>query len=361
MSSSIFNSQTPTLIAGPCSAETETQVLETARALALIPEVKVFRAGIWKPRTRPGAFEGMGEEALKWLQKVKAETGLLTAVEAGNPEHVEELLKHGIDIIWIGARTTVNPFAVQEIADAVKGNDVHVWVKNPINPDLKLWMGAIERIEKAGIENVVAIHRGFQVYENSVYRYPPKWDIPISLMSERPDLKIVCDPSHITGKRDMLLSVSQKAMDLGFDGLMIETHPNPDQAWSDAAQQITPQTLQQLLAQLQIRDRNIEGVGFTNELESLRNMVDSLDEELLEIIAKRMDLIAKIGSYKKQHNITVFQPERWLEIKKSRANFGENLKLNPEFVLNILTEIHNESIRFQTEIIYPEINQNNEH
>lgn len=361
MSSSIFNSQTPTLIAGPCSAETETQVLETARALALIPEVKVFRAGIWKPRTRPGAFEGMGEEALKWLQKVKAETGLLTAVEAGNPEHVEELLKHGIDIIWIGARTTVNPFAVQEIADAVKGNNVHVWVKNPINPDLKLWMGAIERIEKAGIENVVAIHRGFQVYENSVYRYPPKWDIPISLMSERPDLKIICDPSHITGKRDMLLSVSQKAMDLGFDGLMIETHPNPDQAWSDAAQQITPQTLQQLLAQLQIRDRNIEGVGFTNELESLRNMVDSLDEELLEIIAKRMDLIAKIGSYKKQHNITVFQPERWLEIKKSRANFGENLKLNPEFVLNILTEIHNESIRFQTEIIYPEINQNNEH
>lgn len=361
MPSSIFNSQTPTLIAGPCSAETETQVLETARALALIPEVKVFRAGIWKPRTRPGAFEGMGVEALKWLQKVKAETGLLTAVEAGNPEHVEELLKHGIDIIWIGARTTVNPFAVQEIADAVKGNDVHVWVKNPINPDLKLWMGAIERIEKAGIENVVAIHRGFQVYENSVYRYPPKWDIPISLMSERPDLKIVCDPSHITGKRDMLLSVSQKAMDLGFDGLMIETHPNPDQAWSDAAQQITPQTLQQLLAQLQIRDRNIEGVGFTNELESLRNMVDSLDEELLEIIAKRMDLIAKIGSYKKQHNITVFQPERWLEIKKSRANFGENLKLNPEFVLNILTEIHNESIRFQTEIIYPEINQNNEH
>jgi len=361
MPSSIFNSQTPTLIAGPCSAETEAQVLETARALALIPEVKVFRAGIWKPRTRPGAFEGMGEVALKWLQKVKAETGLLTAVEAGNPEHVEELLKHGIDIIWIGARTTVNPFAVQEIADAVKGNNVHVWVKNPINPDLKLWMGAIERIEKAGIENVVAIHRGFQVYENSVYRYPPKWDIPISLMSERPDLKIVCDPSHITGKRDMLLSVSQKAMDLGFDGLMIETHPNPDQAWSDAAQQITPQTLQQLLAQLQIRDRNIEGVGFTNELESLRNMVDSLDEELLEIIAKRMDLIAKIGSYKKQHNITVFQPERWLEIKKSRANFGENLKLNPEFVLNILTEIHNESIRFQTEIIYPEINQNNEH
>lgn len=361
MSSSIFNSQTPTLIAGPCSAETEAQVLETARALALIPEVKVFRAGIWKPRTRPGAFEGMGEVALKWLQKVKAETGLLTAVEAGNPEHVEELLKHGIDIIWIGARTTVNPFAVQEIADAVKGNNVHVWVKNPINPDLKLWMGAIERIEKAGIENVVAIHRGFQVYENSVYRYPPKWDIPISLMSERPDLKIVCDPSHITGKRDMLLSVSQKAMDLGFDGLMIETHPNPDQAWSDAAQQITPKTLQQLLAQLQIRDRNIEGVGFTNELESLRNMVDSLDEELLEIIAKRMDLIAKIGSYKKQHNITVFQPERWLEIKKSRANFGENLKLNPEFVLNILTEIHNESIRFQTEIIYPEINQNNEH
>ncbi len=361
MASSIFNSHTPTLIAGPCSAETEVQVLETARALALIPEVKVFRAGIWKPRTRPGAFEGMGVEALKWLQKVKAETGLLTAVEAGNPEHVEELLKHGIDIIWIGARTTVNPFAVQEIADAVKGNDVHVWVKNPINPDLKLWMGAIERIEKAGIENVVAIHRGFQVYENSVYRYPPKWDIPISLMSERPDLKIVCDPSHITGKRDMLLSVSQKAMDLGFDGLMIETHPNPDQAWSDAAQQITPQTLQQLLSQLQIRDRNIEGVGFSNELESLRNMVDSLDEELLEIIAKRMDLIAKIGSYKKQHNITVFQPERWLEIKKSRANFGENLKLNPEFVLNILTEIHNESIRFQTEIIYPEINQNNEH
>lgn len=361
MPSSIFNSQTPTLIAGPCSAETEAQVLETARALALIPEVKVFRAGIWKPRTRPGAFEGMGEVALKWLQKVKAETGLLTAVEAGNPEHVEELLKHGIDIIWIGARTTVNPFAVQEIADAVKGNNVHVWVKNPINPDLKLWMGAIERIEKAGIENVVAIHRGFQVYENSVYRYPPKWDIPISLMSERSDLKIVCDPSHITGKRDMLLSVSQKAMDLGFDGLMIETHPNPDQAWSDAAQQITPKTLQQLLAQLQIRDRNIEGVGFTNELESLRNMVDSLDEELLEIIAKRMDLIAKIGSYKKQHNVTVFQPERWLEIKKSRANFGENLKLNPEFVLNILTEIHNESIRFQTEIIYPEINQNNEH
>lgn len=361
MANALFNIQTPTLIAGPCSAETEEQVLEVARELAKIPEVKVFRAGIWKPRTRPGAFEGMGIEALPWLQKVKQETGLQLAVEAGNPEHVEELLKHGIDIIWIGARTTVNPFAVQEIADAVQGHNVQVWVKNPINPDLKLWMGAIERIEKANIKNVVAIHRGFQVYENSVYRYPPKWDIPISLMSERPDLKIVCDPSHITGKRDMLQSVSQKALDLGFDGLMIETHPNPDQAWSDAAQQITPEALKELFHHLQIRDRTIEGVGFKNELDSLRNMVDSLDEELLEIIAKRMKLVAQIGTYKKQHNITVFQPERWIDIKKSRANFGENLQLDPKFVLTILTEIHNESIRFQTEIIYPEINQNNEH
>ncbi len=360
MSASIFNTHSPLLVAGPCSAETEEQVLETARALAKIPQVKVFRAGIWKPRTRPGAFEGVGMEGLKWLQKVKAETGLLIAVEAGNPDHVERLLEHNIDIIWLGARTTVNPFAVQEIADAVKGHKVDVWVKNPINPDLKLWLGAIERLEKAGMENVVAIHRGFQVYENSVYRYPPKWDIPISLMSERPDLKIICDPSHITGKRDMLQNIAQKAVDLGFDGLMIETHPDPDHAWSDAAQQITPQQLQHLYDQLQIRDRHAEGIGFKNQLESLRNMVDSMDEELLEILSKRMKLIAEIGSYKKQHNITVFQPERWNEIRKSRVEFGESLALNPDFVINILKEIHNESIRFQTEIIYPEINQNHE-
>ncbi|MGQ3012946.1 MAG: chorismate mutase [Flavobacteriales bacterium] len=344
----------PLVVAGPCSAETEEQVLQTALALKNVPGVKVFRAGIWKPRTRPGAFEGMGEEALAWLQKAREQSGLLLAVEAGNPEHAELLLKYGIDIIWIGARTSVNPFAVQEIADALKGSDVAVWVKNPINPDMKLWLGALERIEKAGIQQVAAIHRGFQVYENSVYRYPPKWDIPIALMSERPDLKVICDPSHITGKRSMIQETAQKAMDLGYHGLMIETHPDPDKAWSDAAQQITPERLAEILAALHIRERSAEGSVFQNELEALRSMVDSLDEELLEILARRMELVEKIGRYKKQHNITVFQPERWNEIKASRSRFGNNLTLDQDFIITILKEIHNESIRFQTEIIYTE-------
>lgn len=344
----------PLFIAGPCSAETEAQVLETARELSQNKAVRFFRAGVWKPRTRPNSFEGNGEKALPWLTQVQKQYGMKVMVETATAEHVELCLKYGIDAIWIGARTTVNPFTVQEIADALKGTDIPVFVKNPINPDLKLWIGALERIAGAGITRLAAIHRGFQSYDNTVYRYAPKWDIAIELMSEMPGLPVICDPSHITGKRSMIAETAQKALDLGMHGLMIETHPNPDAAWSDAAQQITPIRLKEILDSLQIRHYNSNDPVFDNELERLRRKVDSIDEELLEVVAKRMRLIERIGIYKKENNITIFQPQRLTEIRETRTMFGSKLKLEADFVRRLLKDLHDESIRFQTEILYRE-------
>ncbi len=344
----------PFLISGPCSAETEEQVLRAARELQTLPGLAYFRAGVWKPRTRPNSFEGNGEKALPWLKKVKQETGLPSMVEVATPEHLELCLKYEIDAVWIGARTTVNPFTVQEIADALKGVDIPVLVKNPINPDLKLWIGAIERIAGAGINRIAAIHRGFQSYENTVYRYAPKWDLPIELMVLMPDLAVICDPSHITGNRAMIQETAQKALDLGMHGLMIESHPEPDLAWSDAAQQITAQQLGNILKELTIRHYTSDDPVFDNELERLRRMVDSTDEELLEVIAKRMRLIEKIGNYKRENNITIFQPDRLNEIRETRTLFGGKLHLEEDFIRKILKDLHDESIRFQTEILYRE-------
>ena len=344
----------PFLISGPCSAETEDQVLRAAKELLDVPGLAYLRAGVWKPRTRPNSFEGNGEKALPWLVKAKQETGLPVMVEVATPEHLELCLKYGMDAVWIGARTTVNPFTVQEIADALKGVDIPVLVKNPINPDLKLWIGAIERIMGAGITRMAAIHRGFQSYENTVYRYAPKWDIAIELMMLMPDLAVICDPSHITGNRAMIQETAQKALDLGMHGLMIESHPEPDLAWSDAAQQITAQRLREILTELNVRTYTREDPVFENELERLRRMVDSTDEELLEIIAKRMRLIEKIGNYKKENNITIFQPDRLNEIRETRTTFGGKLHLEEDFIRRILKDLHDESIRYQTEILYRE-------
>lgn len=342
----------PLIIAGPCSAETEEQVMLTARGLVGMEGLTYFRAGVWKPRTRPNSFEGNGEKALPWLRRVKEELRLPVIVEVATADHLELCLKYGVDGVWIGARTTVNPFTVQEIADALRGTDIPVLVKNPINPDLKLWIGAIERIAGAGITRLAAIHRGFQSGENTVYRYAPKWDIAIELMSEMPRLPVICDPSHITGKRDMIAETSQKAMDLGMHGLMIETHPDPDRAWSDAAQQVTPARLREILAGLRIRHYTSNDPVFDNQLERLRRMVDSIDEELLEVLAKRMRLIEKIGNYKRENNITIFQPQRLSEIRETRTEFGQKLHLEEDFIRKILKDLHDESIRYQTEILY---------
>lgn len=339
------------VIAGPCSAETEEQVMEDARAIAALGTVSIYRSGVWKPRTRPNSFEGNGEEALKWLQRVKAETGLLTTVEVANADHAELALKYGVDILWIGARTTVNPFSVQEIADAIKGHDVPVMVKNPINPDLNLWIGALERVNKAGITQLAAIHRGFSNYESTKFRNSPRWELPIQLMTIAPQLPVICDPSHISGRRDLVPEVAQKAMDLGFHGLMIETHPDPDKAWSDADQQITPGQLGELLNHLNIRERSSSNADFNNQLAHLRRIIDSIDEELLQILAKRMKIVEQIGEYKRDNNITIFQLERWNEIMNTRSGLGENLELDLEFIQRILMEIHKESIRKQTEIL----------
>jgi chorismate mutase len=341
----------PLVMAGPCSAETEEQVMEDARAIANSGRVQIFRAGIWKPRTRPNTFEGIGIKALPWLNRVQKETGLKTAIEVANAEHVQLALKYNIDMVWIGARTTVNPFSVQEIADALAGSDIPVWVKNPVSPDLNLWIGALERVHKAGITKLGAIHRGFSNYESTRFRNSPRWEIPIQLMTMFPDLPVVCDPSHISGKRDWVGEVAQKAMNLGMYGLMIETHPNPKEAWSDAEQQITPDELHELLALLQLPDRTSFDPEFNNRLAQLRRIIDSIDEEMVQILAKRMQVVEKIGEYKKENNVTIFQLERWNEIMQTRTSLGENLQLNAEFIQRILQEIHKESIQIQTEIL----------
>lgn len=313
----------------------------------------MLRAGIWKPRTKPGSFEGVGLEALKWLQKAKATTGLKTAIEVANTQHVEEALKYDVDVLWIGARTTVNPFVVQEIADALHGTDATVLIKNPINPDLQLWEGAIERFSKVGITKIGGIHRGFSKYGDSYYRNPPQWQIPIELMQHYPDLTMICDPSHICGKRDNLFAVAQKAMDLDFDGLMIEAHLDPDNALSDALQQITPQTLEKFVNQLVVRKTKLSPT-LTTELDKIRRSINVLDGELLDVLSKRMELINELAQYKKENNIQILQPKRWEEILLKALEEAKEKGLSERFIRNLFTEIHIESIKLQSNIMNEE-------
>lgn len=337
------------IVAGPCGAETREQILETAKGLLSIPAVKLFRAGIWKPRTRPNSFEGVGEEGLKWLNEVQQQFGLKTTVEVANAQHVELALKYKVDVLWIGARTTVNPFSVQEIADAVKGVDIPVMVKNPIHADLHLWIGALERIHNAGINKLAAIHRGFHFAGKSKYRNKPMWEIAIELKTLIPDLPIICDPSHIGGKRDLIEPIAQKALNLGMNGLMIETHPQPEKALSDAAQQITPHELKELLGRLIFPDTSSTNVEFSNKLKSLRNMIDEVDDELINVLAKRLQIIEEIALYKKEQNITAFQLERWQEILRTRSQWAEKLGISRHHIEKICQILHEESIRVQNE------------
>ena len=336
------DTQRPIVIAGPCSAESEEQVMETAKGLA-DKGIKIFRAGIWKPRTKPGGFEGIGTLGLPWLKRVKQETGMLVATEVANKDHVFEALKAGIDILWIGARTTVNPFAVQEIADALKGVDIPVLIKNPVSPDLELWIGAFQRLYNAGIRRLAAIHRGFSSDDKKIYRNLPLWHIPIELRRRMPELPIFCDPSHIGGKRELVAPLCQQAMDLSFDGLIVESHCNPDCAWSDAAQQVTPDVLDYVLSLLVIR----ESSQTTENLTALRHQIDSIDEQLLTTLAKRMRISREIGMYKKEHNMPILQSPRYSEILEKRSSMGLQMDLNPDFVKEILKSIHEESVRQQ--------------
>jgi chorismate mutase len=345
-----FNLAHPLVIAGPCSAETEEQVLKIAHELKN-SDVSIFRAGIWKPRTRPGGFEGVGAIGLKWLQKAKAETGLLMATEVANATHVKLALEHDIDVLWIGARTTVNPFAVQEIADALKGTDKIVLVKNPVNPDLALWLGGVERLYSAGITKLGVIHRGFSTYEKTKYRNIPEWQIAIELRNKFPDLVLICDPSHITGRRDMIQEVSQQALDLNYDGLMIETHTDPDNAWSDAAQQVTPSILKQIFEDLKVKKPSSEESDFNTEMIKLRANIDIADAKLLEILGNRMKVAEQIGALKKSKNVAVLQNKRWNEILGRMILDGEEKGLSEEFILRIYKAIHQESISHQEKII----------
>ena len=340
----------PLVIAGPCSAETEDQVLKIAHELKN-SDVSIFRAGIWKPRTRPGGFEGVGAIGLKWLQKAKAETGLLMATEVANATHVKLALEHGIDVLWIGARTTVNPFAVQEIADALIGTDKIVLVKNPVNPDLALWIGGVERLYNAGIKKLGVIHRGFSTYEKTKYRNIPEWQIAIELQNRFPDLPLIIDPSHITGRRDMIQEVSQQALDLNYDGLIIETHADPDNAWSDAAQQVTPTVLKQIFEDLKVKKESTEENDFNTEMIKLRASIDIADSKLLEILGNRMKIAEQIGSLKKEKNVAILQNKRWNEILGKMILEGEDKGLSEEFILKIFKAIHQESIAHQEKIV----------
>ncbi len=340
----------PVLIAGPCSAESEEQVMNTANQL-MGTRVQVFRAGIWKPRTRPGSFEGVGTNGLKWLRRVKEETGMMTTTEVANARHVYEAIKYGIDMLWIGARTTVNPFAIQEIAEALDGTDIPVLIKNPVNAEVEPWLGAIERFQKAGITKIAAIHRGFSSFAETRYRNTPNWQIPIELKRRRPDVPIFCDPSHIAGRRDLLFEISQKAMDLNYNGLMIETHPDPDKALSDARQQITPQALQDLVSRLILRRVDPGNNGFLNQLEDLRTEIDRLDRELLDILESRMKVSVEIGRCKKESSVTILQASRWDQILERCTRMGNERGLSEEFVGKIFSAIHQESINTQTRVM----------
>lgn len=336
----------PMVIAGPCSAETEEQVMTTAKQLA-DRGVKIFRAGVWKPRTKPGGFEGVGVDALPWLKAVKKETGMYVATEVATAKHVYECLKAGVDIVWIGARTTANPFAMQEIADALKGVDIPVLVKNPVNPDLELWIGAMERINNAGLKRIAAIHRGFSSFDKKLYRNLPQWHIPIELRRRMPNLPIFCDPSHIGGKRELIASLSQQAMDLGFDGLIVESHCNPDEAWSDAAQQITPDVLDYILNLLVIR----KDTHSTESLNELRKQIDECDNDLIQLLAKRMRVCREIGTYKKEHGVNILQTGRYNEILDKRGAQGALCGMDQAFIKKVFEAIHEESVRQQMEII----------
>lgn len=336
----------PIIIAGPCSAETEEQVMQTATELAN-RGIRIFRAGIWKPRTKPGGFEGVGEPGLAWLQRVKQETGMYVTTEVATAKHVEAALNAGMDMLWIGARTCANPFAMQEIADALAGVDIPVLVKNPVNPDLELWIGGIERLNNAGVKRMAAIHRGFSSYDKKIYRNLPQWHIPIELRRRIPNLPIFCDPSHIGGKRELIASLSQQAMDLGFDGLIVESHCNPDCAWSDAAQQVTPDVLAYILNLLVIRKEKQS----TENLNELRTQIDECDNNIIEILAKRMRICREIGTFKKEHAMTILQTGRYNEILEKRGAQGELCGMSADFMRTIFEAIHGESVRQQMEII----------
>ncbi len=340
----------PLVIAGPCSAETEDQVLKIAHELK-DTDVNYYRAGIWKPRTRPGNFEGVGAIGLKWLQEVKKETGLKTATEVANKAHVDLALEHDIDLLWIGARSTVSPFIVQEIADALKGTDKIVLIKNPVNPDLSLWLGAVERLYKADIKKLGVIHRGFSSYRKSKYRNIPEWQMAIELQSKFPDLPLINDPSHIGGNRDMIFDISQTALDLNYDGLMIETHFDPDNAWSDAAQQVTPKTLIKIMEDLRIRKVTDHEADYRSELNNLRAQIDVIDNQLIDILGKRMEVSDQIGELKKNRNVAVLQTNRWNAILGKMILEGETRVLSEEFVLRMFKAIHQESINHQEKIL----------
>lgn len=340
----------PLIISGPCSAETEEQVLETAKRLKATGKVDMLRAGIWKPRTRPGSFEGIGTKGLPWMQAAKKATGLPITVEVATAKQVEDALHFDVDVLWIGARTTVNPFSVQEVADALRGVNVPVLIKNPINPDLELWIGAVERVAKAGIQQIGLIHRGFSSYGNSEYRNAPMWHLAIEMKRRNPELLMINDPSHICGRRDILQDVAQKAIDLDFDGLIIESHIDPDNAWSDAKQQITPERLAEMLTSIKWRKEDVPSEEYHAALEKLRAQINHLDDELMQILSQRMKVAEKIGQYKKDNNITILQTNRWNEILERASAKGEKLGLSKEFITKYFDAVHLESINHQTKV-----------
>lgn len=345
-----FDLDHPLVIAGPCSAETEEQVISIAHRLKNT-DATVIRAGIWKPRTRPGNFEGVGAIGLEWLKKAKEETGMLTTTEVANPNHVELALKYDIDILWIGARTTVSPFIIQEIAEALRGTDKIVLVKNPVNPDLALWLGAVERFYEAGLHNLGVIHRGFSTYEKTQFRNNPEWQIPIDLQNSFPNLPLILDPSHIAGRRDIIYDLCQTALDLNYDGFMIETHQDPNNAWSDPKQQITPDNLRKITSRLQIRDSEGKGIEYKNQINTLRTQIDIEDNKILEILGKRMKVVDAIGILKKENNVAILQTKRWNEILKKMIKEGEENNLSEEFILRMYKAIHQESINHQKKVI----------
>ena len=341
----------PLIISGPCSAETEAQVVETAQRLAKTGKVDMLRAGIWKPRTRPGSFEGIGTKGLPWLQQAKKLSGLPVTVEVATGKQVEDALTFDVDVLWIGARTTVNPFSVQEVADALRGVDVPVLIKNPINPDLELWTGAVERVAKSGIKRIGLIHRGFSSYGNTEYRNAPMWHLAIEMKRRNPEMMIINDPSHICGRRDILMDVAQTAIDLDFDGLMIESHIDPDNAWSDAKQQVTPEKLSEMLSSIIWRKEDINSEAFHQALEKLRQQINHLDDELMQILGQRMKIAEKIGLYKKENNITILQTNRWNQILERAFAKGEKLGLSKEFITKYFDAVHMESINHQNKIM----------
>jgi chorismate mutase len=341
----------PLIIAGPCSAETEDQVLQTAQRLAALGKVDMLRAGIWKPRTRPGSFEGIGTKGLPWLQQARKSTGLPVAVEVATAKQVEDALHFDVDVLWIGARTTVNPFSVQELADALRGVDIPVLIKNPINADLELWTGAVERVARAGIKNIGLIHRGFAAYGNSQYRNAPMWHLAIEMKRRNPDMMIINDPSHICGRRDILMDVAQKAIDLDFDGLMIESHIDPDSAWSDAKQQVTPERLGEMLDEIIWRKEDVPSESFHLALDTLREQINHVDDELFQLLAQRMKIADQIGEYKKNNNVTILQTNRWNQILERAFQKSDKLGLSREFITKYLDAVHMESINRQTRIM----------